>query len=674
MNWSNFFGMTRTNEQRRSLDGGMRTLNAWPNAGWKSRILGMVMLGWAGASAFAQHPTDMELDLKAVPVERGVKGGAVVKGGGTLLPPLGLPFVDDFAWPSMYHEDAPVNAKRWEPSPVRRTMTLALNPPTVGCATLEGLDGGGRPYTINPVNPAGYADTLTSRRLLLGNNLDPSDSVALTFWYQSGGVANGADAGEDSLIVEFRTSVAQGDPWRWVWSTEGVDDDTTFSSVTIPIVGPEYFHNDFQFRFRNYGSLEGNVDTWHVDYVSVRANGMTPMPEEEEISFVSTPSSFLVYPWTAMPWPHYKETPGMYVADEVVTTHRSFGSTSNSQQNIGLKIQRVDAVGNVAEYTPPPGNIPNNGVTGLFETDYIGEMEIFGQLFNPAVSDTFATFHVSLWETEVGGGNGTNRAGLVDNDSLVHVQTFRDYYAYDDGSAEKAYALDGIGGELAVRFDIQQPDTLDGVWIHFTPFFDDASGDTFVLKVRGEDPQGGSAPGGELGEQYQLHQPTYFTDGYDDFVYYPLDAPLPVEGTVFVGLLQQDDTRLNVGLDKTTNTNTDYLWYKFPSLGWQQSTISGSLMIRPVLRAGKELVTSTFEHRATRAPEVFPNPGRHTCHLRLESFTDIRVMDIRGHVVADLPRCQPGLFSWQTDVPGMYLLVGRDAQGRTWTTRWIANP
>ena len=355
--------------------------------------------------------------------------------------PIALPFVDDFAWPSMAHEEGPVNLKRWEPSPVRRTMTLAYQPPTVGCATLDGLNASGDPYALTPVNPTGYADTLTSRRLLLGEGYTSGDSVALSFWYQSGGIANGADAGEDSLVVEFRTSVAEGDPWRWVWSTEGIDDDTLFHPEVIHIDAPEFFHNDFQFRFRSYGSLEGNVDTWHLDYVRVDEDAMTTAPQFEEVAFVTPPTSFLTYPWTAMPWPHFEVAPSVYTATSVPTLHRSFGSTSNSQEDIGLKVQRVDVLGNVNSYAPAAGAVVNNSVQGLFGTDYVDDLQIFTDLFNPALSDSFAVFHVSLWEDEVGAANLTTQIGVPDNDSLVHVQTFRDYYAYDDGSAEKAYAL-----------------------------------------------------------------------------------------------------------------------------------------------------------------------------------------------------------------------------------------
>ena len=646
--------------------------NVTLNALGSQLILALVV--WLGCSDVAAQEQERDLERVFIPEVRVKAIEASRAGGGTLLPPLGLPFVDDFAWPSLYEETAPVNVKRWEASPVRRTTTLAYQSPTIGCATLDGLDAVGNPYALNPTDAVGYADTLTSRRLLLGSSV-PGDSVALSFWYQSGGIANGADAGEDSLIVEFRTTITEGDPWRWVWSTEGIDDDTAFHPVVIPIVGTEYFHNDFQFRIRNYGALEGNVDTWHLDFVRVAEDGTEPAPLFEEVAFVSPPTSFLRYPWTAMPWPHFVDSVDSYTSTSVPTLHRSFGESTNSQENIGLKVQRVDVEGNVNNYVPAAGEIPNNSIQGLFETDYIDDLAIFTALFNPAVSDSFATFHVSLWEDEVGGANGTTQTGVTDNDSIVHVQTFKDYYAYDDGTAEKAYALDGQGGELVVGFDIQKEDTLDGLWIHFTPFYDDAAGETFTLKIREEDDENPGQPGGELVTQYTIHEPNYYANQHDGFTYIPFDAPIPVSGRIYVGFVQQGEERINVGLDKSTNTNPEYLWYTFPNTPWLQSGIQGSLMIRPVLRAGKEPVVAVSElPTRLEGPTVFPNPGTTTCRWTLDGVTTVRVLDMTGRTVAEWPKMAPGLQSWSTNEPGVYLLVGTEENGHTWTQRWIARP
>ena len=660
-----------------TLDKPMEWFN-WMNA--SRRVpLGLALLTAALSLGSQARGQELELDLRRVFVpqtEMSTMPSLRSGGGGDALPPMGLPFVDDFAWPSMFHEEGLVTIKRWESSPVRRTFTLALDPPTLGCATLDGLDGQGNPYVLNEANPEGYADTLTSRSLLLGSNV-PGDSVALSFWYQSGGIANGADSGEDSLIVEFKTSIVDSDPWQWVWSTEGIDDDTAFRSVVIPIDATEYFHNGFQFRFRNYGSLEGNVDTWHVDFVRVAEDGGTPAPLFEEVSFVTPPSSMLTYPWTAMPWRHYALDPEAYLATSVVTQHRSFGDNANSQENIGLKVQRVDELGPVDAYVPFAGSIPNNSVQGLFETDYVDDIDLPQVLFDPAVSDSFATFHVSMWEDEVGAANLTSQTGVPDNDSLVHVQVFRDYYAYDDGSAEKAYALDsqGGGGEVAVAFDLQDADTLEGLQIHFAPFFDDAVGETYTLKIRGEDEENPGQPGSELVTQFTIHQPEYYANSYDGFTYVPFEAPIPVAGKIFVGFVQQGEDRIHIGLDKSTNTNLDYVWFKFPSTSWTPSEIQGSLMIRPVLRAGKDAVASTNEvARKDATPVLFPNPGKGICTWELSSASTIAIFDPSGRQVDLLTNLQPGRHQWSTSTPGVYVFMGQTTSGERWTQRWIARP
>ena len=180
---------------------------------WRHERMGVVALHGDGVYVGLgprRRPSMERVEADFMPRERGrpVEAARLWRVA-TCCFPMALPFVDDFAWPSMYDEEGPVNLKRWEPQPVRRTTTMAFQPPTVGCATLDSLDASGDPYALTPVNPTGYADTLTSRRLLLGEGYVPSaDSVALSFWYQSGGIANGADAGEDSLVVEFRASVA----------------------------------------------------------------------------------------------------------------------------------------------------------------------------------------------------------------------------------------------------------------------------------------------------------------------------------------------------------------------------------------------------------------------------------------------------------------------------------
>ena len=123
-------------------------------------------------------------------------------------------------------------------------------------------------------------------------------------------------------------------------------------------------------------------------------------------------------------------------------------------------------------------NVP----VGTFSTEFLSNLlndvgDTTSVIFNTSVSDSTAIFEVSLWEEEV--GFYTDQNTVFDNDSIGFNQVFDDYYAYDDGSAEKAYAIDAIGGQIAIRFPLELPDTLEGVLIHFTPFYDNAENETF---------------------------------------------------------------------------------------------------------------------------------------------------------------------------------------------------
>ena len=436
-------------------------------------------------SATGIFSQELERDLQFIDLNHDDRNVYEVnpRGGGSA--PMGLPFLDDFAWPSSFEEsgfDRP-ELVRWDSSPVRRTSTFAISPPTIGVATLDGLDGGGYPYAFNSSDPHDWNDTLTSRKILLGG-MTAVNNVNLSFWFEGGGIGNAPDLGEDSLIVEFKSIGFEGDIWTRVWSNDTITTDE-FIQVVIPIYDGIYLHNSFQFRFRNYGTQEGNADLWHIDYVFVAENGAIGNPQEE-LAFLY-PAYTLLRNFSAMPWTHYTDNPEYHMRDSLHVAHTNFGSTANNQENTGIKIQ-------VGEEPPTMYNnefIQNVSVPiGPFSTEYLSTLlDMNGVtasiLYDPNTSDTTATFNVSLWEEEV--GYYTNQTAVYDNDSIGFTQIFDNYYAYDDGSAEKAYSLESVGGQLAVRYPLAIADTLDGIKIHFTPFYDNAELETFVIKVWADD-------------------------------------------------------------------------------------------------------------------------------------------------------------------------------------------
>lgn len=624
-------------------------------------FLMMIALAW-GTLALSQ---EVERDLQYVPVEAGRTdvASSSQRGGGSLT----LPFFDDFASPTFAAENGPAELVRWSDASARRTMTYAIDAPTIGTATLDGLRSNGFPYAFNP-DATGWADTLTSEPINLAGRT-PEDNIYLTFFYQGGGRGNAPDD-NDSLVVEFLAPDG-GDEFGWtqVWSAIGAEMDT-FAVAAVHVDQLVHLQDGFRFRFRNHGALAGNVDLWHIDYVLLDDNLNPDNLGYFEVAFVD-PRHALTAPYSIMPWSHFLSDPATFMRDSMETRHRNMSAFQADNVTCGLKVRNTET-GVVEDFLNP---FSNTFVAPfeVFQTPYYVQagangVAASGFAFSDPGNDTAATFEVSLYEDAIGILE-QERVGVPDNDSIVFVQSFRNEYAYDDGSAEKAYGLTTGGGKLAVRYDLAVPDTLYGLAIHFTPYYDQQTNQNFLLRAWADD---GGMPGEELGENYLFHQPAYFTDGADVFAYYAYDDPIPVEGTVHVGMVQEADFSLNIGLDKNTDYNFTRLHYQL-GLGaeWTLSTIEGSVMVRPVLQAGVEQVFVAVEEGAEPlAPSVriWPNPAQDRLTVMgAEPAVRWSVVDLSGRVL------EAGLWPQGTDrmdlavgdLPrGMALVVVEFAHGR----------
>ncbi|MGB1123259.1 MAG: hypothetical protein ACPG08_07020, partial [Flavobacteriales bacterium] len=290
---------------------------------WRRYLLLLgVAVTWALQPAAAQAPApthETERDLVAVPMQldteeprrhrTGARGAA-----------LSLPFFDDFSTPSMPGPgfEGFEAYQRWEEGSARITATYALNAPTIGCATLDGLDRHGYPYNFVEVNTPDWADTLTSMPIAL-NGYFPESNIHLMFYVQGGGRGNAPDPGEDELVLEFKSEddVTGEVIWTEVWSTDSVTTET-FERVFVAVDQFQWLDNAFQFRFRNWGALAGNVDLWHLDYILLD-DQLDPLTFEvqSEVAIVEPVNTFL-REYTRMPWNHFSANPVFYMRDSLV--------------------------------------------------------------------------------------------------------------------------------------------------------------------------------------------------------------------------------------------------------------------------------------------------------------------------------------------------------------------
>lgn len=628
------------------------------------RGLFLLAAGWmcSAFDAWAQPSTglgEVESDLWAVPVAVATQRTdrpAADRGGA-----LSLPFFDDFSTPSLPGAGAEFEEyRRWEDASARITTTFSLDAPTIGVVTLDGLRADGYPYSFGA--SSGWADTLTSRVINL-NGYTAESNIHLVFHLQAGGRGNAPEPGEDRIVLEYRgvDGVTGEEFWTEVWSTDTAP-TTTFERHIVPVDQQIHLFGGFQFRFRNDGALGGNADLWHLDYVLLD-DAIDPETWSvfSEIAFTE-PVNTLLREYTRMPWTHFVTAPELFMRDSATTYHRNFSATQSDNVTGGFTIRyEEEAAGTVF---PNGFSLTNIPPASTFTTGYfIGDGPagpVFA--FDPTVNDTCARFDVGFYASSIGLLH-TEKVGVADNDSVVFTQEFLNDYAYDDGSAEKAWSLTAAGGRAAYRFALATPDTLLGLAIHFTPYYTNADAANFLLRAWADD---GGLPGEELGENFLFHTPQYFTDGYDLFHYYSFDDPIPVEGTVHVGWVQESTTMLNIGLDKNTDANPGRLHYALGLGGaWTPSTIAGSLMVRPVLRAGKQDTWTALESPlAPPALRAYPNPTDGECLVEGAAPGLWLLLDGTGRTVQSgtaLPGARVTVPAGLA--PGLYYF--RDATGRT---------
>jgi len=516
--------------------------------------------------------------------------------------PLDLPFFDDFS----YANQSPYpSAKNWTDSSVYVNTGFPIAPISLGVATFDGLNKKGYPYDIKaPDTYSGPADTLTSQAINLKSKANyiysPADSIFLNFYYQAQGNGDAPET-KDSLLVDFyKPSLKK---WEKVWGIKGYNPsakDTGFYRVRIPITNLAYFDSLFQFRFRNKATTSGSLDHWHVDFVQIKKDYFYDDTIPLGVVFAQMPTSFLKN-YSVMPYKHYTE------ALEMGTSFRNFIRNNFNYAVEGTYRYTVRDASNQLIPTDPIVPIPNPGISPFLNSGYFK-----GFAANPNI--TIKPFPTTLTSASTFSithfiQNSTN------TDSLLHIQQFTNYFAYDDGTAEQAYYLNQYGAKTAVRFKLNVDDTLNSVRIYFSPTTQGEliTKSSFRIYVWGATP---SSPGGFIYKDSIIMYPKYLSGSYNLQPTYELSSCLPLPaGTYFIGIQQTTNQPLNIGFDRNTN-HKDALFYNNNGT-WVQSAIPGSIMINPVMGCSVRTSTtnSVYENKNENLLKFFPNPAQNNLFI-----------------------------------------------------------
>ncbi len=548
----------------------------------------------------------------------------------------------------------------WQDNFAYRNNDYAINPPTIGVATMDGLNDNGYPYDFSTAFTYGKADYLTSKPIFLNQNAagtpySITDSIYLSFYYQPQGLGNEPEK-EDSLVLQFWSP--NDNAWFSMWRTDTVIVDSNFTQVMVKITDAKYLEAGFKFRFLNYSSLSGSFDHWHIDYVYLNRFRFSTDTIRDDVAF-QYPTHTLLKSYTAMPWKHYKWDVSGNMLDSINVSQRNNNNTgrliSGNEMNIYYYSTLDQTILNTA--TPSISGFTN------FETKYQIPVPYF---FDTTMRDTNAAFFIEIQ-------HNTTPDFCRNNDTITFRQEFSDYYAYDDGTAEAAYGVQGLGGlnsKIASKFFLSQGDTIKSVFIHFTPSAYNMSSSTFIITIWND---AGGKPGSVIYEKVTLDVPRYNL-GVNGFYEYPLDSNHYLNsGNYYIGISQTTPDRINIGFDKNIDNKANTFYNSNGT--WRATGFEGSLMIRPSFVYERDYLVSINETKYINPDLVlFPNPTQSLLNLSInKESSDYRltILDISGKMIFD------GEFQNQLDVSnytkGMYIVVLTNANGAKSTTKFIKN-
>ena len=559
----------------------------------------------------------------------------------TLVPP----FTDDFSYPS----DKP-SAALWQDAKVWVNDEMALFQNSLGVATFDGLNEYGFAYKENALGSDSLADVLTSAYL----DLQGLSNVYLSFQLQEGGRGE-LPSNNDSIVVEYWSPVTAD--WTQVWGQKGSGTSGPFSSVILPVQGANYLQKGFRFRFAAYGARAGAYDIWNVDYVQLDKD------RNPSDTIITEPAIARAHPliigsgaYTSWPWWVSNASSVANRPSTLEFIYRRNGAVPSGGWSLNLGQFRWEENGSLIQQT--------TAVPVITNTQHNQD-----QTFTVSVPSTAMTSFSGPTTVSTKVWFDGSAAGFRSNDTVRGTLTLDNYLALDDGSAERAYAVQNvIGGRVAQKFKVGGlggSDTLKGMYFNFVDA-GEAYTSTFRMAVWAP-ADSGDGPGNILYMSDSLYRP--FTGYYrGDMMPYELDSSVSLNAyaEIWLGYICTSSNPMYLGLDQQRTLPSGMPRYYGDGFNWYQSLEPGVAMMRPYFRYSP---TDMAVEELAQDFKVYPNPSSGSlsiespsAHYVLRTLTGATVAagHVEGYNNLELHHLDAGL----------YILSLRTAQGIA-QVKWI---
>jgi hypothetical protein len=561
---------------------------------------------------------------------------------------LSLPFWDDFSNANGMEPRLYPDTLRWEDGyRVWINNGMGINQPTVYVATFDGLDSVGIAYN-RQVGGTGFNDHLVSQPINLNETavtLAERNSVFISFFYQWQGNGEAPD-NDDYLQLEFKTKRTAEDSSRWTpvlkISPKPSFDLTAFYDTIIQVSDTSFFHDEFQFRFRNFGRQSGPYDTWNIDYVYLNKNRTIDDLAFPDRALASGLTS-LFGNYRSVPYRQFKHSKHIDSVDfEIQNLSERFSSVRYSVDGTFTNIIN-DSTSNVFSKNfvfqrairQNPQDTTLSGVMNPFErvtSSYNISLPDVNdpQQFDPEAKAVIIDFDFRLES----GDTAVLKYAPIDfktNDTTSARYYLDDYYAYDDGIAEFSAGLTQPGEMIAIQFDMLlsdslKADTLAGIDYYFPPYAV-SSNQTITFFVYHD-------AGGKPGDLWQTYSPRPIQQaGLNVFQQLPFNPALLInEQRFYIGWRQPIEGKALIGLD-IDNDSGNRIFVNSNGVDWvQNENLKGSLMLRPYFGKGQLEGDYNTGIEDEFEMSLYPNPSTGNFYIE-GAYDEMRVYNATGNEV-----------------------------------------
>lgn len=522
-------------------------------------------------------------------------------------------------------EEVTLNNVLWTDNDAYINRHFPYFPPTLGVATLDGLDLYGRPYTPKSNNALQIADKLTSVPINI-STFSRLDSILLSFFVEEQGYGDYPNS-KDTLLLQFKDTTGK---WNTVWhllpsgGRKELDDNLSFKQffVSIPdeiIPGdPFYYHNNFQFRFINYASTMGNNDHWHIDYVRFDKGRTNTDTTIFDIAFqYDLPTPLKNY--TLLPAKQFRGA--IDLKDTLFAFNNNNDATLTPVMDYVIKVDNLNT--NLNLYTS--NTVPFIAAKNFSISSGVNVFNIPNSISD---STTLSFKYYTL--------QGDN---IITNDTAQHKQLFFNEIAYDDGTAEMAYGIQGFGlKKVAMKYVIPFQDTLAAIKIMFSNINEDVSNLIFNLQVWSKIDIYSNKE--TVLKTINNKKPIY-VDTMNHFAIFGLDTPVIVKDSFYIGWVQSDERNLQIGYDRNHPNGIEKMLI-FTDNNWKLTSVilPGSPMIRAILDGTRDYSAidsnenNIAENQKLESILVYPNPFIDQIQIQFENdFKSIySIFDLNGRL------------------------------------------